>query len=94
MDAKGKQQWTNKVTQCFLAPWSSSKVQNKLEGASWAKPVFESIKQGVAVAGHDQTLNRLMNKLMKLKKDYRDPMKELEAVVVGLEKESTFPVGG
>ncbi len=65
MDAKSKQQWSEEETQCFLALWSSSEVQNKLEGASRTKPVFEKIQQEMAAAVYDQSVEQLINKLKK-----------------------------
>ena len=60
---KSKQQWSDKETQCFLALWSSSEVQAKLEGACRTKPVFENIQKGMAEAGYDRTVVQLINKL-------------------------------
>ncbi len=77
-NAKSRQQWSEEETQCFLALWSSSEVQNKLEGASWTQPVFEKIQREMAAATYDQSVEQLINKLKKLKKNYKDQKKELE----------------
>ena len=42
MDVKTKTQWTVEETTCLLRFWSSSEVQNKLEGATRTKAIFES----------------------------------------------------
>ena len=41
---KLKQQWSEEETKCLLALWSSTEIQNKLEGAVRTKPIFEKIK--------------------------------------------------
>ncbi|CAK6978286.1 uncharacterized protein LOC114468223 [Scomber scombrus] len=74
---KTKQQWSEEETQCFLVLWSSAEVQTKLDGACRTKPVFENIKQGMAEAGYQRSVDQLINKLKKLKKDYRDQKKKL-----------------
>lgn len=77
MDAKSKQQWSPEETHCLLALWSSTEVQNKLEGASRTKPVFEQIQREMATAGYDRTVEQINNKLKKLRKEYRDQKKGL-----------------
>ena len=78
MDPKTKQQWTEEETQCFLALWSSDEVQNKFEGDSRTKPIFAKIQREMAAAGYERSIKQLVNKLKKLKKDYRDQRKVLE----------------
>nr|XP_040058100.1 uncharacterized protein si:dkey-261j15.2 [Gasterosteus aculeatus aculeatus] len=46
MDAtRQKQHWSDEETSCFLALWSSSEVQSKLDGASRSKPVLQQIQR-------------------------------------------------
>ncbi|XP_029985217.1 uncharacterized protein LOC115415717 isoform X2 [Sphaeramia orbicularis] len=72
MDVKPKQTWSEEETRCFLTLWASSEVQDQLDGASRTKPVFEKIQSGMAVAGYERSLEQLINKLKKLKRDYRN----------------------
>ena len=44
MDVKTKTQWTVEETTCLLGFWSSSEVQNKLEGATRTKAIFEQLQ--------------------------------------------------
>ncbi len=72
MDAiKQKQQWSEEETSCFLAIWSSTEVQNKLEGASRTKPVLQQIQCEMAAAGYERNIEQISKKLKKLK-EYRD----------------------
>ncbi|XP_028310787.1 uncharacterized protein LOC114468223 [Gouania willdenowi] len=77
MAAKHKQQWSDEETQCFLALWSSEEVQGKLDGATRVKPVFQELQREMSTAGYERSVDQLINKLKKLKKDYRDQKKEL-----------------
>lgn len=78
MEAKAKQPWTEEETLCFVTLWSSTDVQDQLDGASRTKPVFKQIQRDMAVAGYYRTLDQLINKLKKLKKEYRDQKRQLE----------------
>ncbi|KAL0963807.1 hypothetical protein UPYG_G00313840 [Umbra pygmaea] len=76
MDSKAKQ-WSVEETNCLLAIWSSAEVQQKMEGASRTKHVFDEIQRDMAAAGFIRTREQINNKLKKLKMDYRDQKKEL-----------------
>lgn len=76
MDVKSKQ-WSVEETNCLLALWSSTEIQNKLEGDSRTKPVFDQIQCEMVTAGFDRNVEQINNKLKKLKKDYRDQKKDL-----------------
>ncbi|KAG7461765.1 hypothetical protein MATL_G00194600 [Megalops atlanticus] len=52
-------------------------VQNKLEGATRTKPVFEQIQREMATTGYDRSVEQIINKLKKVKKEYRDQRKNL-----------------
>ena len=45
MDVKTKSQWAMEETTCLLGFWSSAEVQNKLEGATRTKVIFEQLQQ-------------------------------------------------
>lgn len=77
MDVKAKHQWSAEETSCLLSLWSSSEVQNKLEGAVRTKPIFDSLQREMANAGYDRNAEQLINKIKKLKKEYRDQKKQL-----------------
>ena len=77
MDAKTKSQWTVEETTCLLGFWSSAEVQKKLEGATRTKVVFEQLQREIAAAGYDRSAEQIINKLKKLKKDFRDQKKDL-----------------
>ena len=76
MDGK-KQPWSVEETNGLLALWSSTDIQNKLDGAVRTKPVFEKLKNEMLVAGYERSVDQLNNKIKKIKKDYRDQKKEL-----------------
>ena len=44
MDVKTKSQWAMEETTCLLGFWSSAEVQNKLEGATRTKAIFEQLQ--------------------------------------------------
>lgn len=77
MDVKAKQQWSSEEISCLLALWSSAEIQTKLEGAVRTKPIFDSLQREMAVAGYDRSADQIINKLKKLKKEYRDQKKQL-----------------
>ncbi|XP_032363145.1 uncharacterized protein LOC116675457 [Etheostoma spectabile] len=61
----------------LLSLWSSTEIQHKLDGAVRTKPVFERLQNEMSVAGYQRSTDQLINKIKKLKKDYRDQKKEL-----------------
>ena len=77
MDGKTKSQWTVEETTCHLGFWSSAEVQKRLEGATRTKVVFEQLQREMAAAGYDRSAEQIVNKLKKLKKDFRDQKKDL-----------------
>lgn len=78
MELKPKHQWSVEETNCFLAIWASSEVQHKLEGATRTKPVFKYIQLHMAAAGYDRSVDQIINKLKKLKKEYREKKRDIE----------------
>ena len=72
MDVKTKSQWAMEETTCLLGFWSSAEVQNKLEGATRTKVIFEQLLQEMTAAGYDRSADQIVNKLKKLKKGFRE----------------------
>ncbi|XP_041850745.1 uncharacterized protein LOC121645983 isoform X2 [Melanotaenia boesemani] len=77
MDCKIRQNWSEKETQCFLELWSSAEIQNKWDGATRTKHIFVELQRKMSAAGYERSLDQLVNKLKKLKKDFRDQKREL-----------------
>lgn len=77
MDVR-KQLWSVEETSCLFAIWSSTEIQNKLEGLARTKPVFLQIQREMAAAGYDRSIDQINNKLKKLKKNYRDQRRNLD----------------
>ncbi|CAM4572677.1 unnamed protein product [Leuciscus chuanchicus] len=77
MDGKPKQPWSVEETNCLLALWSSTEIQNKLDGAVRTNPVFEKLQNEMSIAGYQRSVDQLINKIKKFKKDYWDQKKEL-----------------
>ena len=67
MDMKLKQQWPMGETECLLALWPSTEVQNKLERASTTKPAFEQIQVKTTTAEFNRSTEQITNKLKKLR---------------------------
>ncbi|XP_059181790.1 uncharacterized protein LOC131960563 [Centropristis striata] len=76
MDAKSKQ-WSVEETNCFLAIWSSAEIQEQFEGATRTKAIFQKMQMEMCAAGYFRTTDQIINKLKKLKMDYRDKKKDL-----------------
>ncbi|XP_071348440.1 zinc finger and SCAN domain-containing protein 29-like [Trachinotus anak] len=83
MDVKTKQQWSVEEITCLLAVLSASEIQRKLEGATRTKPVFKQIQREMAAGGYERSIDQIVNKLKKLKKEYRDQKTELGRSVNG-----------
>uniref|UniRef100_A0AAQ5ZXC0 Myb/SANT-like DNA-binding domain-containing protein n=1 Tax=Amphiprion ocellaris TaxID=80972 RepID=A0AAQ5ZXC0_AMPOC len=90
MKSKSKHSWSEEETRCFLALWSSDEVQEKLEGATRTKPVFKNIQREMAAAGYQRSLDQLINKLKKLKVEYRNQRMEPRRSGSGRPKRSPY----
>ncbi|XP_076148949.1 uncharacterized protein LOC143133026 [Alosa pseudoharengus] len=88
MDGKQKQPWSVEETNCLLALWSSTEIQSKLEGAVRTKPIFEKLENEMSIAGYQRSVDQLINKIKKLKKDYRDQKRELGRSGSGRQRKS------
>lgn len=76
MDVRSKQQWAIEETSCLVALSSSIDIQNKPEGASKTKHVFEQIQHEMAAEGYDTNIKQINNKQKKLKKGVQGPKAE------------------
>ena len=68
-----KQPWSVEETNGLLALWSSTDIQNKLDGAVRTKPVLEKLNNEMLVAGYERSVDQLNNKIKKLKKRLPGP---------------------
>lgn len=71
MEEKWKK-WSLEETNCLLALWSSPEVQSKLVGATRTKPAYEQIQHGLSTAGYNRSFDQIVNRLKKLKTEYRE----------------------
>ncbi|XP_051563790.1 uncharacterized protein LOC127446691 [Myxocyprinus asiaticus] len=78
---KTVQQWSLEETSVLLGIWSSSDIQEKLETLTRKKKVYDEICQEMANAGFSRTTEQVINKLKKLKKEFRDQKKDLRKCV-------------
>lgn len=56
----------------LLAIWSSTEIQEKLESSARKKIVYDEISQEMLNGGFSRSTEQIMNKLKKLRKEYRD----------------------
>ncbi|XP_051996799.1 uncharacterized protein si:dkey-261j15.2 [Xyrauchen texanus] len=75
------QQWSLEETSVLLGIWSSSDIQEKLETLTRKKKVYDEICQEMANAGFSRSSEQVINKLKKLKKEFRDQKKDLRKCV-------------
>ncbi|XP_051567397.1 uncharacterized protein LOC127448703 [Myxocyprinus asiaticus] len=75
------QQWSLEETSVLLGIWSSSDIQEKLETLTRKKKVYDEICQEMANAGFSRTSEQVINKLKKLKKEFRDQKKDLRKCI-------------
>ncbi|XP_016321469.1 uncharacterized protein LOC107672678 [Sinocyclocheilus anshuiensis] len=69
---KSSQQWSSEETSVLLAIWSSTEIQEKLESSKRKKRVYDEISQEMLNGGFSRSTDQIMNKLKKLRKEYRD----------------------
>ncbi|XP_016089204.1 uncharacterized protein [Sinocyclocheilus grahami] len=69
---KSSQQWSSEETSVLLAIWSSTEIQEKLESSKRKKRVYDEIRQEMLNGGFSRSTEQIMNKLKKLRKEYRD----------------------
>lgn len=69
-------QWSAEETNALLAIWSSREIQDKLESSQRKSKVYAEIREEMEKAGFARTTEQIINKLKKIKKDYRDYKKE------------------
>ncbi|XP_067314371.1 zinc finger and SCAN domain-containing protein 20 [Pseudorasbora parva] len=89
---KTKQQWTSEETSALLAIWSSTEIQERLENSKRKKRVYDDICQEMVNVGFTRTTDQIINKLKKLKKEFRDQKKEPSKSSSQLSNKSTSHV--
>lgn len=70
-------QWSTEETKCLVAIWASTEFQEKLESSTRKSKLYAELVEELAKAGFSRTSDQIINKLKKLKKDYRDTKKDL-----------------
>ncbi len=86
------QQWSAEETNALLAIWSTRESQDKLEGSVRKKHVYEEIAGEMTTAGFNRSADQVVNKLKKLKKEYRDQKREMGKSGSGRSKMVHFDV--
>ncbi|XP_026112568.1 uncharacterized protein LOC113091334 [Carassius auratus] len=69
---KNTQHWSSEETSVLLAIWSSTEIQKKLESTTRKKIVYDEISQEMLNGGFSRSTEQIINKLKKLRKEYRD----------------------
>ncbi|XP_073708157.1 zinc finger and SCAN domain-containing protein 29 [Garra rufa] len=72
---KTAQQWSSEETSTLLAIWSSTEIQERLGSSKRTKRVYDDICQEMVNVGFTRTTDQIINKLKKLKKEFRDKKK-------------------
>ncbi|KAF4111866.1 hypothetical protein G5714_006661 [Onychostoma macrolepis] len=71
-ESKNTQHWSSEETSVLLAIWSSTEIQEKLESSTRKKRVYDEISQEMLNGGFSRSTEQIVNKLKKLRKEYRD----------------------
>lgn len=71
-ESKNTQHWSSEETSVLLAIWSSTEIQEKLESSTRRKSVYDEISQEMLNGGFSRSTEQIINKLKKLRKEYRD----------------------
>lgn len=69
--------WSKTETKCLVAIWASPEFQEKLESSTRKGKLYKELSDEMAKAGFTRTPDQIINKLKKLKKDYRDTRKDM-----------------
>ncbi|RXN23873.1 Zinc finger and SCAN domain-containing 20 [Labeo rohita] len=69
---KSIQPWSSEETSVLLAIWSSTEIQEKLESTKRKKRVYDEMSQEMLNGGFSRSSDQIINKLKKLRKEYRD----------------------
>ncbi|XP_062849330.1 zinc finger protein with KRAB and SCAN domains 2-like [Trichomycterus rosablanca] len=70
-------QWSAEETQRLLCIWCSPEFQEKLESSTRKERLYSELVEYLAKAGYFRSKEQVINKLKKLKKEYRDSKKVL-----------------
>ena len=74
-----------------MSAWASPEFQEKLEGTQRKAKLYSELVEVLASAGFPRTQEQIINKLKKLKSDYRDAKKQLSKSGTGYDKNDIFP---
>ena len=79
-------QWSMEETNCLLSVWASPEFQLKMDDKCIRKSkLYAELVAELAKEGFNRTADQIINKLKKLKSDYRDAKKELSKSGAGTE---------
>ncbi|XP_063075945.1 zinc finger and SCAN domain-containing protein 29-like [Engraulis encrasicolus] len=70
-------QWSAEETKALLAIWTSVEFQAKLETSTRKTKLYGELVDELRKLGFSRTSDQIVNKLKKLKKDYRDTKRDL-----------------
>lgn len=68
--ARRKQFWSVEETKCLLKTWSG--IQQHMDGSALTKDLYEEIQSELARHGYKRKLEQIINKIKKLKREYRE----------------------
>ncbi|KAM9328394.1 zinc finger and SCAN domain-containing protein 29-like [Pholidichthys leucotaenia] len=64
--------WSEEETKCLVAIWGSPEFQEKMENSTRKNGLYVELTEELAKAGFHRTPEQVINKLKKIKKEYRD----------------------
>ncbi|MEQ2195311.1 hypothetical protein XENOCAPTIV_010774 [Xenoophorus captivus] len=75
--------WSVEETQHLILFWACPKFQVKLESSTRKEKLYGELVEQMEKAGYFRSKEQIVNKLKKMKKEYRDAKKELSCSGVG-----------
>ena len=63
--------WSNEATRALISLWGEANVQEKLNGVSRNRTIYEGIAEGMREAGHDYSWKQCRTKVKNLTQKYR-----------------------
>ncbi|XP_041841249.1 uncharacterized protein si:dkey-261j15.2 [Melanotaenia boesemani] len=70
-------QWTAEEIKCMFGVWISKDFQERLENTSRKRELYAELSEEMAKSGFNRTPEQIINKIKKLKKEYRDGKKDV-----------------
>lgn len=64
--------WSPLETKVLVSIWTSSEFQTKFENSSRKSKLYAELAENLAKAGYVRTPEQIINKIKKMKKEYRD----------------------